>query len=527
MKQFLTLLLLCVATLASGQGYITVWHNDHSTEALPRATVDSMTFAPGQKQFSMWLAGLPTATRQLSAVDSITFALPANGIALTTGAPVSVTSTSMTAYCAATLTTTIDSAKAIGSERGVCWSADKAEPTVADSKLAQGTLAAGAWTATLDGLQNGKVYYYRTYAILDGHTSYGPVRTFTAGTSTAVAKNTPVDLGLSVCWSSSNLEAASASTGGVTLSSVGLSAGKVYAISTARGGWYADTQFKSTKDAGTSASSADSHQQFAFVPNPSDSSIIYLYSVSQKMFVRRDRSLSANSPERIYIFHDTGDSSYPYFFSFTADKSAANINIGGANQMTVDNWKTYDQGNKCQLSEVSGTEYDAAAAQAQITTTGSYYAWGETATKDSYLWSNYKYGNGLNRNKYTTGDSKKTLEAADDAATATLGNGWRMPTADEFKELREQCQWVWEPLAASYRVIGPNGNSILLPAAGFRYGTSLYVSGQYGYYLTSTVGESDDCAHSTGVFSDCPAWDYTTARFFGCTIRPVKVKSDK
>gem|GEM_PF-3734712 len=41
------------------------------------------------------------------------------------------------------------------------------------------------------------------------------------------------------------------------------------------------------------------------------------------------------------------------------------------------------------------------------------------------------------------GDGKTVLESEDDAASVNLGNGWRTPTFNEFKELRENCTWAW------------------------------------------------------------------------------------
>ncbi len=48
-----------------------------------------------------------------------------------------------------------------------------------------------------------------------------------------------------------------------------------------------------------------------------------------------------------------------------------------------------------------------------------------------------------------------------DHATQFLGEKWRMPTADEFKELLDNCKWTW--LGDGYAVTGPNKNSIKIP----------------------------------------------------------------
>lgn len=48
-----------------------------------------------------------------------------------------------------------------------------------------------------------------------------------------------------------------------------------------------------------------------------------------------------------------------------------------------------------------------------------------------------------------------------DHAYQILGNNWRMPTVDEFKELIDKCKWTW--LGDGYAVTGPNKNSIKIP----------------------------------------------------------------
>lgn len=72
-----------------------------------------------------------------------------------------------------------------------------------------------------------------------------------------------------------------------------------------------------------------------------------------------------------------------------------------------------------------------------------------------------------------------------------------MPTKVEFDELLNNCQWEWTTKneVNGYKVIGPNGNSIFLPAAGCRAGTSLDFAGEYGGYWSSTPGE-DDTSHA-------------------------------
>ncbi|MBQ3982262.1 MAG: hypothetical protein II633_00665, partial [Bacteroidales bacterium] len=52
-----------------------------------------------------------------------------------------------------------------------------------------------------------------------------------------------------------------------------------------------------------------------------------------------------------------------------------------------------------------------------------------------------------------------------DEAVSQFGN--RLPTKQQWEELKAECQWSWN--GSGYKVTGPNGNSIVLPASGIRY----------------------------------------------------------
>lgn len=76
--------------------------------------------------------------------------------------------------------------------------------------------------------------------------------------------------------------------------------------------------------------------------------------------------------------------------------------------------------------------------------------------------------------------------AKHDPATANWGNNWRMPSTADFVELLEYCNW--EFTGSGYKVSSKvNGNSIFLPAAGYRYGEELYGNGNAGYYATGEI----------------------------------------
>ncbi len=59
-----------------------------------------------------------------------------------------------------------------------------------------------------------------------------------------------------------------------------------------------------------------------------------------------------------------------------------------------------------------------------------------------------------------------------------------LPTISEWKELFDKCKWEWGSLLAlnGYKVTGPNGNFIFLPAAGMRIGEKVSLFNEFGEY---------------------------------------------
>lgn len=146
---------------------------------------------------------------------------------------------------------------------------------------------------------------------------------------------------------------------------------------------------------------------------------------------------------------------------------------------------------------------------------GNYYAWGETGTKSSYTDDNSKtYGKQMYDIK---GNSLY------DAARANWGGTWRLPTKAELEELNNKCTWKWTTQngVKGYKVTGPNGNSIFLPAAGYRYGSSLKEAGEGGFYWSSTPEEND--SHYVYYLGfGCIGHNLDDdRRYFGMSVRPV------
>lgn len=156
---------------------------------------------------------------------------------------------------------------------------------------------------------------------------------------------------------------------------------------------------------------------------------------------------------------------------------------------------------------------------------GNYYAWGETATKSSY-YSDNSTTYGLSYSELQSRGiigSDGNLTASYDAATANWGGSWRMPTHDEIKELVNNCTWKWTTYNGvnGRLVTGPNGNSIFLPAAGYRFGTDLYNAGSSGYYWSATPLSDSYYAYYLYFYSGNYDWDYYDYRYYGHAVRPV------
>lgn len=166
---------------------------------------------------------------------------------------------------------------------------------------------------------------------------------------------------------------------------------------------------------------------------------------------------------------------------------------------------------------------------------GDYFAWGETESKSSYDWNTYKWSNASydSMTKYCPKSSygyngfkdyKTTLDFSDDAAYVNMGSSWRMPTKADFQELIDKCIWTWTTLNGKkgFKVTGPSGESIFLPAAGWRSGSTLSVAGSYGLYWSSSLNEN--IPHNA-YYLDFGSEDYHSlydlSRSNGHTVRAV------
>jgi hypothetical protein len=164
---------------------------------------------------------------------------------------------------------------------------------------------------------------------------------------------------------------------------------------------------------------------------------------------------------------------------------------------------------------------------------GGYYAWGETEEKEVYNEVTYQYATGEDTDGdgwYDTNIQYQSLGSdisgtEYDVARMKWGGAWRMPTKEECKELKDNCTSEWTTLnGVNGRKFTSNinGNSIFLPAAGYRWDGVLYDAGGRGYYWSSTLdGSSPGSAYNLYFRSGYASWDISSGRTCGQSVRPV------
>ena len=148
---------------------------------------------------------------------------------------------------------------------------------------------------------------------------------------------------------------------------------------------------------------------------------------------------------------------------------------------------------------------------------GNYYAWGETTTKSSYTEDNC----------LTCGANISDISgnAIYDAARANWGDSWRMPTIAEMEELKNKCTWGWTSQSGvnGYKVTGPNGNSIFLPAAGIQLDSdSPHGVGKGGCYWSSTSDDDSRAIYAQRIMFGSRKLNVDKfLRKYGEPVRPV------
>ena len=202
----------------------------------------------------------------------------------------------------------------------------------------------------------------------------------------------------------------------------------------------------------------------------------------------------------------------------------------------------------CNLGATSPEEY------------GGYFGWGDPTGElwsgegiyrqaGAFVWETDNYG-GMNPPISIGGTPL-------DVVTAHWGIGWRTPSVNEAYEMCSKCEWKLRSQDGRnwYEVIGPNGNSIIIPLAGLygiipgKGGSSLMEgplhTNSKGWYWTSSICDSPGTSSTRGYAVQqgvATAWMFVIdssrgdltgknifnehLRAFHMSIRPVYVKPD-
>lgn len=351
--------------------------------------------------------------------------------------------------------------------RGICWSTEQ-NPTLSDNHTTDGN-GAGSFTSIITDLNPNTKYYARAYATNEKGTAYGEEINFTT------LEKIVIGLPEVKTVSATDVDIHNAVITGEVISDGGaevVERGFIWNILDDDNGPTESQRVEVGSGLG-----------------------VFTYQFTD-LLPETEYSVQA------YAINSEGEANGEYIFFTTLEDEAEENLINGYEYVDLGlpsglKWATQNVGAS------SPTE------------SGNYYAWGEIEPKEEYT-----EANNVTNNLPLTQISGDTNY---DAAAVRWGETWRIPTREEMEELRDECSWIWSihDNVLGYKVVGPNGNQIFLPASGFVFVTTPYFYQQYGYYWTSVSGSEN----YMGAFSLCfgnesvdVAWYF---RYAGLTIRPV------
>lgn len=467
--------------------------------------------------------------------------------------------TQTTAQCRAELT---NDGGDVNTVRGVCWSVSQ-NPTIADSCTVDG-IGVGPYYSNLSGLMSNTKYYVRAYATNAEGTSYGVQKEFTtllnvelpivvtgeisniSQTTAQCSGNVTFDgnaaiTARGVCWSQSqNPTIADSNTTdgsgvGVFLSDLtNLTENTLYYVrayaTNSKGTSYGEQKEFTTllevelpevttnEISDVTQSTLQCGGDVTFDGNASIIARGICWSISPNPTLNDDHTVDGTGAG---IFNSTATNLYAnttYYIRAYATNSKG-TNYGEQKSVTTLDFENGDINGYgyADLGLPSGLKWAVNnVGAASYSDYGDYYAWGEIEMKTSY-----NPGNSITYGHYVADFSGNERY---DVARNKWGETWRIPTQSEMQELVNKCTWIWTTIdgTSGYKVIGPNGNYIFLPAAGYRYDVLLYYDGDYGHYWTSKPNDAytDNVAYylhlsnvSRNVGSQC--------RYYGYSIRAV------
>lgn len=148
------------------------------------------------------------------------------------------------------------------------------------------------------------------------------------------------------------------------------------------------------------------------------------------------------------------------------------------------------------------------------------------ATAENESGGRFGYGdvsgvsNSINPDDYASADIYKT---ASDVANRAWSGSVTLPTAADFEELFARCskEWVEVDGVGGYKLTGPNGNSIFLPAAGSRTINTVSEDGVTGIYATGSINPSDSRFAVSFRFDAAGSSRTSTPVYEALSVRPV------
>ena len=176
---------------------------------------------------------------------------------------------------------------------------------------------------------------------------------------------------------------------------------------------------------------------------------------------------------------------------------------------------------------------------------GDYFMWGSTKpdTDKSCNWAHAPFNNGSYDCDEDYFESIKNkvcpngiLAPEYDAATVILGDDWRLPTADEIKELIDNTNHEWVENYQGSRIKGmvftpavftpmgfeANGNELFIPASWYRGGPGFNIGGSAAYLWGSSLDTSSPYCASGLHFNDSSCNMRKLIRYYGLCLRGVK-----
>lgn len=148
------------------------------------------------------------------------------------------------------------------------------------------------------------------------------------------------------------------------------------------------------------------------------------------------------------------------------------------------------------------------------------------ARTESELGGLFGYGditgvnNSIDMTEYGSGDIYKTDK---DVANQAWSGSVTLPTAADFEELFNSCAKEWTEVdgVMGYKLTGPNGNSIFLPAAGSRTINTVSGVGTNGAYATGSINPSNEQFAVSFGFNSSNSSRSSVPLYEALSVRPV------